>query len=266
MAIRPLDVANLSADVYNVFGSILNDFYEISGVTEYLRGSSPDIRRTATEATIIEGASNVKTAHKLAVVEEAARQIGIRMLAIAKDVFPLTDVEETRLVIHGVDAQELAALAPAELLEGNDPTQVQQLSLTPGEDMWRGRYEVFVEQGSTELRNPVLREQKWRDMIQIIVPAAATLQQFGVSINIRKLFEMWFEAAGIDDINGMFADGVDPLQAMLQQAGPEAIAGLLGDQGFGALRQLPGAPNPRGAQPPNALITSENSGQLQPVS
>ena len=86
----PINTATLPSEAYMSSDQSLRDVYEITGVSEYLRGASPEIRRTATEATIIEGASNVKIQAKLAKVEKAARRMGTVLLSIAKGVFPDT--------------------------------------------------------------------------------------------------------------------------------------------------------------------------------
>src|SRR5690606_12578088 len=67
--VQQLTPTPLSGDIYNVDDIIRNDINEITGVNEYLRGVPQDISRTATEASIIEGATNVRTRHKLIQVE-----------------------------------------------------------------------------------------------------------------------------------------------------------------------------------------------------
>lgn len=246
--LTPLQVPNLAADVYQVDQLIKGDVYEISGVNEYLRGGSPDIRRTATEATIIEGATNVKTAQKLRVIETAARQIGQMLLDVASAVYPLTDEDEMTLILTGRDAQAVLAA------EGQpaDPNMVAGARLTPGAGMFDGTYEVFVEQGSTELRNPVLREQKYKEMFSILMGAQPTLAQQGIRIDMRKVVELWLDAAGVDDIDAILASGE---MGPPQQQGPQMQGGMLA-QGMGSVGAAAG--------PPTAPITAENSGIMPP--
>jgi len=265
--VMPLKMATISGDSYNVDATIKQDIYEISGVNEYLRGATPEIRRTATEATIIEGASNIKTAHKLRMVEAAARRLGQLLLGMMADVFPLTEEDEVALILTGKEAQALALADP----EVESPAGVTEARLVPDADLFKGVYEVFVEQGSTELRNPLMREQKYREMAMALVEAAPILKELGVPINYRKSFEMWFEAAGIDDLAGMFdesslppqpsqglplgpaaADGTSPDGP--QEIPPELLAALSG--GGGGQMGAPAAPTD--------VLNAENTGMLPP--
>ena len=72
----PMPQIPLSPEIYNLSAIIEQDINTVSGVSEYARGSMPEIRRTATEASIIADAQNARAADKLAIVE-----IGIGHLA-----------------------------------------------------------------------------------------------------------------------------------------------------------------------------------------
>jgi len=271
-AFHALDVPQLSADAYSNYAVTKEDIFEISGVSEYIRGGTPSGRRTATEATIIESASNVKTSHKLRAIEEGARRAGTLLLAFAKEVFPETDTDETALVLTGKEAQAVQqsaniGLDPEDAGSGfQDPSKVASLAVEPNEDLFSGEYEVFVDRGSTELRDPIAREQKFKGMFIDLLQSVEVLTQLGISVNLRKVLEMWFEAAGIDDIDGMFdaqqgggAGGIPP--ELLQQL----LAGQEGGASPGAT-VAPGAPNVAAALPPGNAIGPENSGLLGPLS
>lgn len=258
--IMPLEVPQLSADAYNVDVIIKGDIYEISGINEYLRGSTPEIRRTATEATIIEGASNIKTAHKLRMVERSARRIGTLLLGIATDVFPLTDADEMSMILTGKEAQAVAQADD----EIGDASAVTQVMITPDRGLFAGRYEVFVEQGSTELRNPVMREQKYREMLAMLVEQAPVVVQFGVNLNLQKAYELYFEAAGVDDINSMFQMAPPP-QAMPQEPPP----GGPGEPPQGLPPEMLAAMTGGGAGAPGAPpgpLGPDNTGALESIS
>ena len=260
--LAPLEVPNLAADAYAIDQLIKADVYEISGVNEYLRGASPEIRRTATEATIIEGATNVKTAQKLRVIEAAARQVGQLLLDLAADVYPLTDADEMTMILTGRDAQAVVAAENPQA----DLSQVIGARLTPMAGLFDGTYEVFVEQGSTELRNPQAREQKFLNLFLTLLEAAPMLAQMNVSVNMRKPLELYLEAAGVDDIDAIIgvaeqqtgqAAGTVPEQPGEQTQAPGYVGGLMGLQAGQA---------PAGAGPPQALPTPENSGMMPPIS
>lgn len=264
--VAPVQIAPLPSEAYSSADQALRDVYEITGVSEYLRGASPEIRRTATEASIIEGASNVKVQAKLRRVERASRRMGSIVLAIAKAVFPETDADEMGLFLTGdeaeralraVQGEELTSMieggaSDQELLDFDQPLPASpNAELRPTEDMFDGEYEVFVETASTELRNPIFKEQKFREMAQQLSGMAPGLAQMGLTLNLRKVLEKWFEAAGISDIEGMFDAATQPSP--------------LGPQGPSGAPQLAGLPNIAAAQGPSAGITSENSGALPPT-
>lgn len=272
---QPLDalvaevkLPNLSADIYNVSELMQADIYEISGVNEYLRGAAPEIRRTATEASIIEGASNVKSQFKLRQIEKASKKVGTIMLHTARDVFPQTDYDEIKLFLTGRDADKISRAqngqTMAGLAEGGvSPEQLgiasqalpiaQDVVVSPSDDMFVGEYEVEVEQHSTELRNPQLKEQKYRQMTMDLIQMSEPLGMMGVVVNVKRVLELWFEAAGIDDVDAMFEGqgGMvtpPPGQGAGGGAGidPSMIAQLMGGgaQGF--------TPDNTGALPPAA--------------
>jgi hypothetical protein len=266
--IAPLQVPNLSSDVYNISQIVQQDIYEISGVNEYLRGAAPNIRRTATEATIIEGASNVKSQFKLRQAEKAVRKVGTLLLSFAADVYPQTDFEEMQLYLTGRDAELVLRNTPEgdRVDEYGEPLDMSAGSpdvvISPTPEIWEGTYEVLVEQSSTELRNPVMREQKYRGMVMDLLGAIPMLGEMGVTLDIRKLLELWFEAAGIDDVEGLFGAAVPmgPTQEAPME-GEDALAGLDPSMLEGILGGGGGEP---GGVPMDA-ITEANSGILEAV-
>jgi hypothetical protein len=280
--VTAVQLPNLSVDVYSVAQTMQDDIYEISGVNEYLRGASPAIRRTATEASIIEGASNVKSQFKLRQVEKASKKVGTIMLATMKDVFPRTDYDEIQLYLTGKDAEKVTRASQGELMaglqsDGASPEEMgiakdampssMDVSLSPSEDIFTGSYEVEVEHESTELRNPQLKEQKYKEMASELVQMSPALQQMGVQVNIRAVLEMWFEAAGVDDVDSLF-----DVPALGPGVPPAPGGGVPG----GIPGGIPGAPAPGGGGglPPSldpsmiaqlmGGLDTENTGALPP--
>lgn len=199
---------SLSADSYMIDERIRDDINEITGVNEYLRGVPTPSSRTATEAQIIEGATNIRTRHKLISVERCARDAGQLLLDIMRDVLPLTDYQEMRMYITGVEAEKLNR---AQGMENPNTDSV----LTPNPEIFEGAYEVDVERGSTELRNPQVRAGKLREMVMMMLNATPVLMEMQVHFNIKRLLEMWFEAEGIEDVDSLFEMEED--QGMMQQ-------------------------------------------------
>jgi len=103
------------------------------------------------------------------------------------------------------------------------------------------------------------------------------LAQAGVFINLRKAYEMWFEAMMISDIDGMFQSPQDAQQVAQpppeegpQPQGPpglppEMAAMLAGGAPPGGEQPMEGLPNPDTSQMPSEPVTDENSGLLAPV-
>lgn len=280
--IQPLQVAQLSSDAYNISDVITRDIYEISGVNEYLRGGTPAISRTATEATIIESASNVKSQHKLRQVETFVRSIGQMLLSMGQVLYPMTDSEEMALILTGREAQAVYAAEqqglannPAQPQPGLPPApeeavsseQVVDVEMHMTSEVWKGTYEVFVKQYSTELRNPVLKEQKYREMFSTILQGAPIMQQLGIQVpNLQKIMELWFEAAGIDDVDALLqpSEGQQQMLAQMQQMQQMQQAQAAG-QGAGPEAQS-GAPAPQNIGAPATPPSSQNTGAFGPES
>lgn len=254
-----IDVPQLSPDAYGSYEISKNDMFEITGVSEYLRGSAPSGRRTATEASIIEGSNNVKTAQKMAAVEDALQKTGQLVIEIARDVFPLTDEDEVGgMIVTGHDAQALAAAGAVQGIGPEQAAQVQSVGIDPAAnegEMWTGTYQVFVEAASTELRDPVLREQKYRLLFQDVLGALPVLQAQGINPDLRKMLELWFEAAGVEDFESIFGTAAPP------QRSPEQMSAIA--QGGNALGgSAPGQPELGNVGPPGVEPSAANSGLL----
>lgn len=251
----------INSELYAVSDVIRGDIFEITGVNEYLRGSIPSDARTATEASIIEGGSNVKIKHKLAQIENATRRVGQLILDIASEAYAASDFVEMSLYLTGEDAQSVLRAT------GNDVYSEEGVpmdaGLTPTPQIFAGEYEVFVERGSTELRSPRFNEQKFKEMFLVLVQTAPILAQMGVPLNVKKALELWLESAGVTDIEAIFGqEGMQNMQSLLaqqqlQQAPPS-------EQTIEGANQQPGEPNAFGLGAPQAPITEENSGILPP--
>lgn len=74
-------IHQLPADLYAHNDAIASDIFQVSGVSEYQRGGmGGTIRRTATEAAMIQDSVNARLADRLAVIEQAIAHIGRNML------------------------------------------------------------------------------------------------------------------------------------------------------------------------------------------
>ncbi len=257
--IFPLQVPLLSPDAYNSYEISKGDMFEITGISEYLRGGTPSGRRTATEASIIEGSNNVKTAHKLAAVEDALQKAGQLVIEIAREVFPLTETDEVgAMIVTGREAQGLAAAGAISGVPREAASQVEAASIDPAANdgaMWQGEYQVFVEAASTELRDPFIRAQKFRALFESVLGALPVLQAQGINPDLRKMLELWFEAEGVEDFEAIFGSAPPP------QRSPEQLSAI--QQGGNALSGTqPGQPELDNIGAPADLPSAANSGLL----
>jgi hypothetical protein len=251
--LTPLSLPPLSAEAYNSAEQAVRDIYEVTGVTEYLRGSPQgEIRRTATEATILESGSNVKVRAKLDRIETAIREIGYLLVGMARQVYTETNFDELSILLGGDYADRFNRAAAA---EQQDPSLLAptDVDVPVGPDIFEGAYDIDVEKQSTELRNPQVREQRYRQLFETVMQFAPVLQQMGVQVNVRRIMELWFDAMGITDIESLFVQ-----QGMQGLPSPE-MAGTTGaTPATGAPGLLQG--------PPTDILNNLNTGQLEPPS
>ena len=137
---------------------ISSDIDRVSGVSEYQRGSLPEIRRTATEAAIVQDAANARAADKLATIEGAIAEVAYRLVALAE-----------------------------QFMTGE---QVARITTKNGEQVWinydreylEGEFDYEVEAGSTQPQNESFRRQMALQLVDAMAPFAS----MGV-IDMKKL-------------------------------------------------------------------------------
>jgi hypothetical protein len=74
-AVVPVQDANLPTDVYQTEQNIKRDITTIGGITDYQRGSAAQGAKSATEASIVEAHSNLRSEERLDVVSTFAQRI-----------------------------------------------------------------------------------------------------------------------------------------------------------------------------------------------
>ena len=270
--VMPLQMAPLPSESYAMAAQAQSDIGDITGITEYQRGAAPDITRTATEAQIMQGASNVKIDAKLNTIELAVRNVGEYMLAVAKGIYPQTDVDEMAMFIGGADGRAISQLQAGddakEALAAGDTERAGAIAgtaglfgeaiVTPTDEIFVGNYEVLVEHSSTDAVNPRVKAQKYGEIVQRLVELQPVLQQQGISMDIGRLVRMWLEAEGIPGVDAILSGAAPQQQGAPQDPNnpqalpPDPLEALLGGGGGGP----PG--------PPVADIGPDNSGSLDP--
>lgn len=147
----PMPQSPLSPEIYAYSNIIEQDINTVSGVNEYARGQMPEIRRTATEASIIADAANARAADKLAIVELAIGQIARRVLQLMQQY--MTGTHVARIV--GPDGQN---------------------QFVPyGRDDIVGEFDFSVEGGSTQPINDTIRKQQAVSLLNAIAPLVGTV-------------------------------------------------------------------------------------------
>jgi hypothetical protein len=165
--LQPLPQVSLAPEFFNTSEMIEGDIDRTSGVSEYARGGMPEIRRTATEASISADASNARSADKLSMVELTIGQIASKVIGVLQQY--MTGEMAVRVV--GQDG------AP--------------LWFNFDKDHIAGEFDFEVEAGSTQPNNETFRRQSAQQLVEAMAPFAAA----GV-INHMELARLVLERFG----------------------------------------------------------------------
>lgn len=188
--IKPIEQVPMDAGLYNWSELIENDIQEVSGVSEFMRGGGGDIRRTATEAALIQDASNARRAEKLSQVERFVSRIAEKLLAINQQF--MTGDAVARIVGR----------------EG------QLLWLPYNRDDIIGEYDFNVEAGSTQPNDEATRRQNAMAVANI----AAPFIELGVANPIELFRHLLREGFGIRNPEKFMVPQAAQMMAMQQQA------------------------------------------------
>jgi len=142
----PMPQIPLSSEIYNLSSIIEQDINTVSGVSEYARGSMPEIRRTATEASIIADAQNARAADKLAIIEISIGHVARRVI---------------QLMQQYMTGEQMAQVSAA----GGETLFVPYTR-----DDIVGEYDFSVEGGSTQPMNETIRKQQAVSLMNAVAP------------------------------------------------------------------------------------------------
>jgi hypothetical protein len=145
-AIIPLPQSDVRPELYQQSDLIQGDINNVSGVSDYQRGALPEIRRTATEASIIQDTANARAADKLSSIEWRLAEVGYRILQLAQT--------------H-MDGDLVARIV------GEDGS-MNWVQFTP-EDI-QGEFDFEVEMGSTKPSNESTKAQRAMQMMDAVGP------------------------------------------------------------------------------------------------
>ena len=225
--VMPLPQVPLSAEIYNYSNIISNDINTVSGVSEYARGAMPEIRRTATEASIIADAANARAADKLAIVEISIAQVAKRVV---------------QLLQQFMTGEAMARVADA---GGED------IFIPYGREEIVGEYDFDVQAGSTQPMNDTIRRQQAVSLLNAVAPLVGSV--IDPAALARHVLEAGF---GVKD----------PDKFLMGQAPQPEVSGEVPPQGAPMPPGMGGAPIPQapeGAFAPTGGVPPELLAQLQ---
>lgn len=233
--IAPLPAVITPPEFYNQSNLIANDIETISGVSEYMRGQMPEMKRTATEASIIADAANARAADKLATIELSISDVASRLVQLAQQ---FMDTEQVARIVG----------------KNGDPVWV-----TFDADYISGEFDFEVESGSTAPNNESFRRQQALQLVDAMAPFASAgivdmaklathVLQFGFGIKNAESFLQ--QAPPPPEEAG--AEQMPPDPSMGGQMPPE-MAGMLPPQGGGMPEEMGAPPADMGNLPPELL-------------
>jgi hypothetical protein len=227
----PMPQVPVSPEIYNYSNIIENDINTVSGISEYARGAMPEIRRTATEASIVADAQNARSADKLAIVE-------ITISAVARRVI--------QLMQQFMTGEHMARVSG----------KGQDLFVEYSREDIVGEYDFSVQAGSTQPMNETIRKQQAISLMNAVGPLVGTV------IDPQALAVHVLESGfGIKDPEKFLIQQPDPqTMAEEEQLPPEdPAAGGMPPQMGG----MPLPPGQDGAFAPTGGVPPELLAQLQ---
>jgi len=135
-------------EFYNQTQLIIGDIDRVSGVSEFQRGGISEIRRTATESSLLQDAANARTSDKLATVEQSIAEIGRRMVLLAQQYM----IGEQVARVMGKDGEPVWVNFDRDYLQGD--------------------FDFEVAAGSTQPSNESFRHQMALQMVDALAPFA----------------------------------------------------------------------------------------------
>lgn len=192
--VRPMPINPLDAGLFSWSGQISSDIQEVSGVSEYARGTASGAQRTATEAALIQDALNARSGEKLAIVEGTVTRVARKTLQIMQQFLTGEQVART----FGAAGQMLWVEYDRESI--------------------RGEYDFAVEAGSTQPSNETFRRQSAIALMNTMMPFV----QFGIIDPSQLVLHILREGFSIRNPEKFLSQGLpmgDPM-AQQQAGGP----------------------------------------------
>jgi hypothetical protein len=224
--ITPLPAVVTPSEFYDQSAMISADLDRVSGVSDYQRGGNTGaIKRTATEAAMIQDAANSRAQDRLAKIETSLARLGERVIGLMQQF--LTGDQVARIVTM-----------PGRAWVNYDPEYIQ------------GEFDYEVAAGSTEPQNETFRRQSAMQLVDASMP----FLQAGVANPQALLMWVLQKGFGIKDVsqfvNQQGAPNMDPNTAQPQEVPPGAPGGVPPGPPGAPPQQMPPGVAPAGMPPP----------------
>ena len=235
--IAPLPAVITPTEFYDQSAMISNDIDRVSGVTDYQRGASANtMKRTATEAAMIQDSANARAQDRLASIEGSLARIGERVIGLMQQF--LTGEQVARIV-----TMPGKAWVPYDI------------------DYIQGKFDFEVAAGSTEPQNETFRRQSAMQLVDASMP----FLEMGVANPQALYMHILQKGFGVKDVSSFIMSSgggppqVDPETGQPQEVMPPGAPMQEGAPGGGPPMppggpgggppMAPGAP-PMGGTPP----------------
>ena len=217
--IAPIPAVITPPEFYNQSDLISTDMDRVSGVSDYQRGAQTAIKRTATEAAMIQDASNARAQDRLAKVEDVLAQVGERVIGLMQQ------------FMTGKKVARIISLPGANWLEYD-------------KDYLQGNFDFYVVGGSTEPQNETFKRQSSMQLVDASMP----FMQEGVADMVR-LYRKVLDGFGITDPNEYISE--EALAAKMPQMEEEEAPpeGAMPPQGMPPQGMPPQGMPPQGMPP-----------------
>ena len=193
--IAPLPAVITPTEFYDQSAMISNDIDRVSGVTDYQRGASANtMKRTATEAAMIQDSANARAQDRLAGIEGSLARIGERVIGLMQQF--LTGEQVARIVTM-----------PGKAWVPYDVDYIQ------------GKFDFEVAAGSTEPQNETFRRQSAMQLVDASMP----FLEMGVANPQALYMHILQKGFGVKDVSSfIMASGgppeIDPATGQPQEA------------------------------------------------
>lgn len=197
--VAPMPAVITPTDFYDQSGLITNDIDRVSGVSDYQRGAAQTaVKRTATEAAMIQDAANARAQDRLRKIESTLSRLGQRVISLMQQY--MTGDQVARIV-----------------------TMPGKVWINYDVDYLQGDFDFDVAAGSTEPMNETFRRQSALQLVDASMP----FLQMGVANPQALYMHVLQKGFGIKDVQPFIMQPPPPQPGMEQGPPPEGEQGQL---------------------------------------